>query len=275
MFCTIRHLQSPTGARLAYRHEPARGAGKGVVLVSHGLAEHSRRYRAFAERLAASGFHVYAHDHRGHGETTAPDAPIGRFAPSRRLAHRAGGHAGDTRTGQPPTIRGCPIVLFGHSMGGLLALGFAETHPDKIDGLAVWNSNLKPGIAGRAAQALLLAERMLKGSDVPSTLLPQTHLRRLGEGDPGPANGLRLALARSRGGRRIYRRSALRLRCQRLALARRFRADLCGRKCRRDRPPAPNACRSISSAATRIRRPTSAARSLARQAAAGCGDWST
>ncbi|HUH50261.1 MAG TPA: alpha/beta hydrolase, partial [Mycoplana sp.] len=68
---------------------------------------------------------------------------------------------------------GSPIILFGHSMGGLLALLFAETHPQQIDGLAVWNSNLNPGFAGRAAQAVLLAERMLKGSDVPSGILPK------------------------------------------------------------------------------------------------------
>lgn len=172
MFCTTLHLQSPTGARLAYRHEPARGHGKGVVLISHGLAEHSRRYQAFAEHLASDGFHVYTHDHRGHGETTAPDAPIGRFA------HRDGFHQASNdmlamRNLALANHPGLPTILFGHSMGGLLALRFAETHPDAIDGLAIWNSNLNPGLAGRAAQAILLVERMLKGSDVPSGILPQ------------------------------------------------------------------------------------------------------
>ena len=37
------------------------------------------RYARFADFLAARGFHTYAHDHRGHGFTTAPDAPPGRF----------------------------------------------------------------------------------------------------------------------------------------------------------------------------------------------------
>lgn len=39
--------------------------------------------------------------------------------------------------------------------------------------IAVWNSNFAVGVAGRAAQAILLAERALKGSDVPSAMLPR------------------------------------------------------------------------------------------------------
>ena len=144
----------------------------GIVLVSHGLAEHAGRYGAFAYRLAADGFHVYAHDHRGHGRTSAPDAPLGRFA--ERDGHRVAVEdmlaVRQMAVGRHP---GLPVIQFGHSMGGLLALAFAETHPDKIDALAVWNSNFHVGLAGRAAQVILRAERMLKGSDVPSGLLPR------------------------------------------------------------------------------------------------------
>lgn len=173
MFSDVHHLSSPTGARLAYHHEPAASAAAaGVLLVSHGLAEHSRRYSVFAGRMASAGFHVYAHDHRGHGDTRAPDAPTGRFAvrDGWRVALEDMLAMRELAAGAHP---GLPVIQFGHSMGGLLALGFAETYPDKIDALAVWNSNFRPGLAGRAAQAILLAERMLKGSDVPSTRLAQ------------------------------------------------------------------------------------------------------
>ncbi len=172
MFSEIPPLPSPTGARLALRHAAATGAPRGIVLVSHGLAEHAGRYGAFADRLAADGFHVYAHDHRGHGRTSAPDAPLGRFA--ERDGHRVAVEdmlaVRQMAVGRHP---GLPVVQFGHSMGGLLALAFAETHPDKIDALAVWNSNFHVGLAGRAAQVILRGERMLKGSDVPSGPLPR------------------------------------------------------------------------------------------------------
>ncbi len=53
MFAETRHLDSPTGATLAYHHSPAQGGARGVLLISHGLAEHSRRYEHFAEAMVA------------------------------------------------------------------------------------------------------------------------------------------------------------------------------------------------------------------------------
>ena len=172
MFSQASTLQSPSGATLALRHEPARGAARGILLISHGLAEHSARYADFAARMASEGFHVHAHDHRGHGLTTAPDAPRGQFAPKDGIA-KVVADMRAVRDHAAARHPGLPIVLFGHSMGGLLALAFAEAHPGAIDALAVWNSNLAPGFSGRVAQAVLAAERMLKGSDVPSGVLPR------------------------------------------------------------------------------------------------------
>ena len=70
---------SPTGATLRLFVKHARGTGRGVIQINHGLAEHAARYARFADIMAGDGFHVYAHDHRGHGATTAPDAPLGNF----------------------------------------------------------------------------------------------------------------------------------------------------------------------------------------------------
>lgn len=170
MFATVETLQSPSGAALAWRHWPAGGLHKGVLIVCHGLAEHSARYARFAEVMAAHGFNVYAHDHRGHGATRAADAPLGRYAQSDGPA-KVIDDITAMRTLAASRHPGLPIILFGHSMGGLIALNAAETDPGLYDALAVWNSNFNPGLAGRAAQAVLAIEKMLKGSDVPSTLL--------------------------------------------------------------------------------------------------------
>jgi alpha-beta hydrolase superfamily lysophospholipase len=70
-------------------------------------------------------------------------------------------------------------------MGGLIALNAAIASPQSYDALAIWNSNFNPGPAGRAAQAILLTERALKGSDVPSTLLPKLTFGAWGRSIPG------------------------------------------------------------------------------------------
>ncbi|MDL2397520.1 alpha/beta fold hydrolase [Rhizobium mayense] len=172
MFAETRHLVSPTGATLAYHHLPALRCARAALLISHGLAEHSRRYERFAEAMAARGFHIYAHDHRGHGETVAADAPIGRFA-RRDGVGQVIADVLAMRELAATAHPGLPVVLFGHSMGGLISLNVAVAHPNKFDAVTVWNANFNPGLAGRAAQVILKAERMLKGSDVPSELLPK------------------------------------------------------------------------------------------------------
>lgn len=70
-------------------------------------------------------------------------------------------------------------------MGGLIALNYALAHSDTIDALAVWNSNFGSQTENAAATALLYAERMLKGSDVPSTLLPKLTFRAWGDAIAG------------------------------------------------------------------------------------------
>lgn len=172
MFARFETLKSRSGAVLAWRYVPAAKDEKGVLLVNHGLAEHSARYARFAAFMSGHGFHVYAHDHRGHGETRADDAPPGRFA-GQQGTLKVLSDVRAMRDMAAARHPGLPLILFGHSMGGLIALNAAEDEPLLYDGLAVWNSNFNPGLAGRAAQFILAIERMLKGSDVPSGVLPK------------------------------------------------------------------------------------------------------
>ncbi len=172
MFAKVETLQSPSGAALSWRRESAVSPERGVLMISHGLAEHSARYARFATFMARQGFHVYAHDHRGHGATRASDAPLGRYAGTQGVAKVIADVRAmrDMVATDHPDL---PVILFGHSMGGLIALNAAEDDPGRYDGLAIWNSNFNPGLAGRAAQVILAVEKMLKGSDVPSGVLPK------------------------------------------------------------------------------------------------------
>ena len=79
-FTETTTLPSPTGASLRLYHEPATAAPRGIVQINHGLAEHAARYARFSKALSAAGYHVYAHDHRGHGFTKPRMRRRGRFA---------------------------------------------------------------------------------------------------------------------------------------------------------------------------------------------------
>lgn len=171
-FTSAETLASPTGASLNLLSRRAPGTGRAVVQINHGLAEHAARYGRFAEFLAGRGFHVYAHDHRGHGRTSAPDAPPRSFAAGSGfaavLADVDAVH-GEIARRHP----GLPVVLFGHSMGGLIGLNYLLRYPGRASAAAIWNANFSAGAAGRAAQAILAWERFRLGSDVPSRLLPK------------------------------------------------------------------------------------------------------
>jgi len=178
-----RICHSPTGAALNLYSRKAEGAARAVVQVNHGLAEHAVRYACFASFLSERGFHTYAHDHRGHGHTKAPSAPLGRFAEvgggDKVLADVAAVH--DLIAKEHP---GLPVILFGHSMGGLIALNFLLRHSARVHAAAVWNANFTTGLAGRAALTILAWERFRLGSDVPSRLLPKLTFQAWGKAVP-------------------------------------------------------------------------------------------
>lgn len=184
MFDETLYLSRPDGARIAYHYQPADNDGRAILIVNHGLIEHSRRYRRFALFMAEAGFHVYVHDHRGHGETKAPNAPLGRFA----LRDGVARVIEDVKAMRDLAIAvhpGLPVLLFGHSMGGLIALRAATDYPDDIQALAIWNSNFNSGIETRFARLVLKIEQALKGSDVPSLLMAKATFEAWGKSVPG------------------------------------------------------------------------------------------
>jgi alpha-beta hydrolase superfamily lysophospholipase len=162
-----------SGAALhLYSREP-QARPRAVVQINHGLAEHAARYGRFADHLAQHGIATLAHDHRGHGRTKAPDAPSGVFATggdgsARVVADLLAVH--DHIAARWP---GVPVIIFGHSMGGLIALDALLSASHRVAGAAIWNANFSAGLLGRIGQGLLAWERFRLGSDMPSRIVPK------------------------------------------------------------------------------------------------------
>ncbi|HEY4869873.1 MAG TPA: lysophospholipase [Candidatus Dormibacteraeota bacterium] len=115
----------------------------GVVVIAHGFAEHGGRYAGVAERLVAAGYAVRAADHRGHGRSGGRRTSVVRFAD----------YVADLNTVLSACKKQWPalqIFLVGHSMGGLIALSLAVTHPESLDALVVSAPAACPGEVSRS-----------------------------------------------------------------------------------------------------------------------------
>ncbi|MEI9401586.1 alpha/beta hydrolase [Mesorhizobium argentiipisi] len=177
-------LASPSGAELNLYVKHAETKPRAVVQINHGLAEHAARYARFADFLSGRGFHVYAHDHRGHGATKAADAPPGKFADSDGIAKVIADvdAVHDLIAAEHP---GLPVIIFGHSLGASVALNFVLRRSQRIHAAAIWNGNFSQGLLGELALLILGWERMRLGSDVPSRLLPKLTFQAWGKAVPG------------------------------------------------------------------------------------------
>jgi alpha-beta hydrolase superfamily lysophospholipase len=116
-----------------------------VAVLAHGYGEHIGRYDHVAAALGERGAAVYGLDHLGHGRSDGERALIPDYDPVvddlQLLVERArGAHAG------------LPVVLIGHSMGGLIATRYAERHGDGLAGLV-----LSAPLVGNPGTGALLA----------------------------------------------------------------------------------------------------------------------
>lgn len=116
-----------------------------LVLISHGYGEHIGRYEHVAERLVAEGAVVIGHDHAGHGRSQGERALVENGEDLTDDLRRVAGWA---RARHP----GLPVVLIGHSMGGLIATRYAQRFGEELTALVI----SAPIIGGNEAIEALL-----------------------------------------------------------------------------------------------------------------------
>jgi acylglycerol lipase len=117
--------------------EPARG----VVVVVHGLKDHSNRYADLAASLVANGFAVYAADLRGHGHSEGIRVYIDSFD---QYLDDLDVLLQLVMTREP----GKPVFLFGHSMGGAIATLYTIRRAPKLAGLVLSGAALRADVSG-------------------------------------------------------------------------------------------------------------------------------
>ncbi len=126
-----------------------KGPVRGVVLIVHGLGEHAWRYDHVALRLNEWGFAVRGYDQYGHGESMGQR---GALPSSDRLLLDLVEVVDESRARMHAKT---PLIVLGHSMGGLVAARFVSLGLRPIDALVLSSPALDPGL--NLFQKLLLA----------------------------------------------------------------------------------------------------------------------
>lgn len=133
----MREIEGSKGRLVIHEWAPV-GEPSYVVLLAHGYAEHAGRHAELAERLEQDGAVVYAPDHWGHGYSGGERALVDDADTLLEDFSRVY----DLATAEHPDL---PILLIGHSMGGLLATLFLQE-------------------AGRPVNAAILSSPLLGGN---------------------------------------------------------------------------------------------------------------
>lgn len=147
---SLSPLTARDGTNLVVMDWPlSKGPVRGVVLIVHGLGEHAWRYNTVANRLNDWGFAVRAYDQFGHGESMGQRGEL----PTRdRLLLDLAEVVDESRARMHAST---PLIVLGHSMGGLVAARFAALQLRTLEGLVLSSPALDAGL--NSVQKLLLA----------------------------------------------------------------------------------------------------------------------
>jgi len=155
------------GLELRTLRWPVAGTPRAHLLLVHGIAEHAGRHALVASQFAEAGIETHAFDLRGFGASGGLRAYVDRWSQYH-----------DDLEDQLAAIRGVagglPVVLYGHSMGGLIALGYFLAEPPRPEpNLLVLSA---PAIGARVAEwKRVLADvlgRLTPRVEIPNDLPP-------------------------------------------------------------------------------------------------------
>lgn len=142
---------------------------RAVIMLSHGMAEHSGRYARLGEALNAQGISLLALDQRGHGRS-AESGETGHFAD----------HAGWRKVQSDLALLqqritelypNLPIILLGHSMGSYISQAYLQEHSKELHAAILSGSNYQPVWLYQIARLIARFERWRLGRQERSRLI--------------------------------------------------------------------------------------------------------
>jgi len=167
----VQTVRAEDGVALHVQEWEATGRARGTVVVVHGLGEHAGRYADVAGELNADGWRVVGHDHRGHGQSEGPRGGL----------PRSDDLLGDLALVIDQVRGDGPLVVLGHSLGGLVAGRFvaeglapvpALWHRP-VDALVMTSPALDAGLGPAQRGLLAVLGPMAPGLSVGNGLKPE------------------------------------------------------------------------------------------------------
>ena len=162
----VASARTRDGIELRKLRWPAAGTPRAHVLLVHGIAEHAGRHARMASLFARAGIETHAFDLRGFGASGGPRAYVHRWTQYHDDLE-------DQLAGVRQAAGELPVVLYGHSMGGLIALGYVLADPPRPEpDLLVLSAPAIAAIVARWKRALAdvlgnLTPRVEVANDLP------------------------------------------------------------------------------------------------------------
>lgn len=145
------------GLELFEQHWRPDGEPRAVLVIVHGIGEHSGRYPNVVNRLVSRGYAVYGFDHRGHGRSPGQRGFIHRWSEFREDVRL---FLDWVRQREPNR----PLFLMGHSMGGLIVLDTVLHHPEGLRGVVA----SAPALAQSGVSPFLITLSKVMSAIVPT-----------------------------------------------------------------------------------------------------------
>ncbi|MFX1258242.1 MAG: alpha/beta hydrolase [Promethearchaeota archaeon] len=137
---------------------------KGIIQISHGMAEHAKRYTRLAEFLCNNGYICYANDHQGHGRT-AGDLTESTLKGNAGVLGPGGWNGVVNDLYELSKIikeknPNLPLFLLGHSWGSWLAQDYIQRWGKEIKGMIL------SGTIGKARKLIIQGGQMIAKSEL-------------------------------------------------------------------------------------------------------------